>query len=106
MKNLIHFLFFFLLANVAFSQAELTVGEDANPHDPSAIAEFKANGKGVLIPRLTTAQRDAIASPATGLLIYDTDLQAFGFYNGTGRCCIKNIRIRCENKILYCKQYK
>ena len=22
------------------------------------------------------------------------------------RCCIKNIRIRCENKILYCKQYK
>jgi hypothetical protein len=38
---------------------------------PSAIAEFDSTTKGVLLPRLTTTERDAISSPADGLLIYN-----------------------------------
>src|SRR5262245_55348398 len=40
--------------------------------DPSAIFDVSAPDKGILIPRLSTAQRDAIANPAEALMIYNT----------------------------------
>jgi len=39
--------------------------------------------QGMLPPRMTTAQKNAIASPATGLIVYDTDLKSLYQYNGT-----------------------
>jgi len=39
--------------------------------------------QGFLPPRMTTAQRDAISSPATGLMIYDTTVNKVSVYNGT-----------------------
>jgi hypothetical protein len=51
--------------------------------DPSAILDVSATDKGMLIPRMTSAQRIAISSPASGLLVYDTDNSSFWFYNGT-----------------------
>lgn len=54
----------------------------ATPH-PSAMLDVSATDKGMLIPRMTSAQRTAISSPATGLLVYDTDNSSFWFYNGT-----------------------
>lgn len=42
----------------------------------SAIADFKSTTKGVLPPRMTSTQRDAIASPATGLTLFCTDCTA------------------------------
>ena len=48
----------------------------------SALLEVKSTTKGILTPRMTQAQRDAIASPATGLLIYQTDnTPNFYFFN-------------------------
>ncbi|MFH2143554.1 MAG: hypothetical protein ABIJ97_14100, partial [Bacteroidota bacterium] len=40
--------------------------------------------KGLLIPRMTTAQRIAIVSPASSLLVYDTNLSSFFYWTGTG----------------------
>jgi uncharacterized protein (TIGR02145 family) len=40
--------------------------------DPSAVLDIRSTEKGVLLPRLTTAQRDAVSSPATGLTIFNT----------------------------------
>lgn len=37
----------------------------------------------MLVPRMSTAQRTAISSPATGLLVFDTSNNSFWFYNGT-----------------------
>ena len=54
----------------------------SNPH-ASALLDLSATDRGMLVPRMTTTQRTAIASPATGLLVYDTDTNAFWFYNGT-----------------------
>src|SRR5438067_5161014 len=45
----------------------------------TAILDLTSTTKGALLPRMTTAQRNAISSPATGLLIYQTD-GAAGFY--------------------------
>jgi hypothetical protein len=49
----------------------------------SALLDISSTAKGLLIPRMTSAQRMAIGAPATGLLVYDTDQDTFLFYNGT-----------------------
>lgn len=49
----------------------------------SAKLEIASIDKGLLIPRMTSAQRTTIASPANGLLVYQTDGVA-GFYVNTG----------------------
>ncbi len=49
----------------------------------SALLELASTAKGLLPPRMTTAQRDAIASPAAGLLIYNTTTNEYNLYNGT-----------------------
>lgn len=49
----------------------------------SAKLEVAATDKGFLLPRMTATQRSAIATPANGLLVYQTDGDA-GFYVNTG----------------------
>ncbi len=62
----------FLGINRGFSQ-NLGINEP-NP-DNSALLEMTSSERGLLIPRMTTVQRDAIASPAQSLLIYNiTDM--------------------------------
>jgi hypothetical protein len=52
----------------------------ANPH-PSSILDITSSDKGILVPRVTTAQRIAIAAPAIGLLVYDTDFACFFYFD-------------------------
>ena len=52
----------------------------------TAALDIESTTKGLLIPRLTQTQRDAIQSPASGLMIFCTNCAAQGqpqFYNGT-----------------------
>jgi hypothetical protein len=49
----------------------------------SAAFQVDSTTAGVLIPRMTLTQRDAIGSPATGLQIYNTDTNEVNVYNGT-----------------------
>jgi hypothetical protein len=51
--------------------------------DASAMLDVVSTTRGALIPRMTTAQRTAIAAPATGLFVYDTTLGAFLYWDGT-----------------------
>ena len=51
--------------------------------DASAELDVVSTDKGVLVPRMTTAQKTAISTPATGLLVYDTDLLAFSYWDGS-----------------------
>jgi hypothetical protein len=52
--------------------------------DASSLLDVTSITKGVLIPRMTKTQRDAITSPATGLLIYQTNnTPGFYYYSGT-----------------------
>ena len=65
-----------------FSQS-LSINTDGSTANASAMLDVKSTVKGLLIPRMTTAQRTAIATPATGLQVYDTDLNLVYFYNGS-----------------------
>src|SRR6266478_5445326 len=54
------------------------------PLDHSAAIELADTDRGFLPNRLTTAQRDAIADPAPGLLIYNTSDMVYQFFDGLG----------------------
>ena len=83
MKNtVLSALFLLLCPGVLFAQA-VAINTDGSSPDPSAILDVKSTNKGVLIPRMTTAQRTAIAAPATGLLVYDTSTGGFWVYTGS-----------------------
>ncbi len=56
----------------------------------SAVLDISSTTKGALLPRMTTVQRDAIASPATGLQIYNTDDNLFYYYSGAAWVAIAN----------------
>jgi len=75
----------FLLAVLFCPQlfAQQNVGIGTNTPDNSALLDLTSVNKGLLIPRMTTAQRTAITAPATGLLVYDSNLQQFWYFNGT-----------------------
>lgn len=51
--------------------------------DTSAVFQVDSTDKGVLLPRITTAQRNAISTPAPSLIVYDIDENAYYYYNGT-----------------------
>ena len=51
--------------------------------DASSILDLRTTTKGMLIPRMTTIQREAISSPANSLMIYNTSTNQFNFYNGS-----------------------
>lgn len=59
------------------------VGVGTHTPDNSAQLDVTSTDKGLLTPRMTAAQRGAIPSPATGLLVYQTDGTA-GFYYNSG----------------------
>lgn len=69
------------------ASAQVGVGT-TTPHN-SAMMEINATGKGLLIPRMSMSNRPA--SPATGLLIYQTDnTPGFYVYNGTAWTAVSN----------------
>jgi hypothetical protein len=60
-----------------------TLSNEASPSS-SAIVNVASTTQGVLIPRMTKTQRDAISSPATGLMVYQTDnTPGLRVWNGT-----------------------
>src|SRR4029078_12894801 len=83
MKKIFLLLKTFFFIGVVYAQQGVAITTDGTSPDNSAMLDIKSTSKGILIPRMTVAQRTAIASPANGLLIYQTDgTTGFYFYNG------------------------
>jgi hypothetical protein len=84
MKKLILLL---LTITAAFGQAPTKNANGfyagASSMNTSALGQFDSTTKGFLSPRMTTTQRNAISSPATGLQIYNTTTNALNVYNGS-----------------------
>ena len=62
----------------------VSINEDASAPDPTALLDIKSTTKGLLIPRMASADRTGIAAPALGLLVYDTDTESFWYYKAAG----------------------
>ncbi len=62
-------------------RAQVAINNDNSNPDPSAMLDVKSIDKGMLVPRLTSTQREAIASPANGLLVFDSTTESFWFYS-------------------------
>lgn len=68
--------------NNARLNGNASVGSSTDPV-ASALLEMTSTSQGLLIPRMTTAQREAISSPADGLMVYDTDRRSVFIYDGS-----------------------
>jgi hypothetical protein len=71
-----------LSTNNCFSQG-VSINTTGAASDNSAILDISSTSQGLLVPRLTTVQRDDISSPALSLLIFNTTTNCFeSFVNG------------------------
>lgn len=71
-------------AGTLSGQTDISINATGAVADPSAILDVSSTSSGLLTPRMTEAERDAIGNPADGLIIYQTDVGAgFWFYDGT-----------------------
>ena len=81
MKSLLYILLLIVLANSTYAQ----VGIGTTTPDTSASLDITSTSTGVLAPRLTAAQRDAIVNPAVGLIVWCSNCASNGemqIYNG------------------------
>lgn len=80
--KIIYLLLAFYFTTITLAQ----IGIGTTTPDKSAILDIESSDKGLLIPRLTMAERDNIINPIEGLVIFCSDCCDEGvltFYNGT-----------------------
>ncbi len=58
----------------------VAINTDGSAANASAMLDVKSTTKGMLIPRMTSAERTSIVNPAAGLLVYDNQTASFWFY--------------------------
>lgn len=75
-------LFTLAIAFCFYMQAEAqSIGINTRTPDPSAALDIASDaGKGLLIPRMNSSERNAIRTPANGLLVYDVTTNTFWYY--------------------------
>lgn len=88
MKNLKSYLFVFKIRNISFSllfllsfSAFSQVGIGTEDPAISSMLDVHSNSLGMLIPRMSTLQRQNIKSPANSLFVYDLDERSFFYYD-------------------------
>ena len=76
---------FIALSSISISNAQnVAITDDDNyKAESSAMLDVKSLTKGFLVPRMTSKQIDFINSPATGLLVFNTEDNKYYFYNGS-----------------------
>lgn len=83
MKRIINFCILFISYHLLSDAQSVTINMGTTPAHPSAIFEIFSENKGVLLPRMTASQRQAILSPAPGLLVYQTDgVKGLWYFDG------------------------
>ena len=86
MKKIFFFIAILLLSCSALF-AQVSINNDNSSPDPSAGLDVKFNNKGLLLPRMTRVQRNAISNPANGLMVFCTNCGTNGslsiFTNGS-----------------------
>lgn len=87
----------------SFAQS-VSINNTGTTADTTAILDVSSTVKGLLIPRMTAIQKTAIVTPATGLLVYQTDGDAgFYYFNGTAWLLLITTAINTDrqNTLIY-----
>ncbi|PKA99302.1 hypothetical protein B0O79_3008 [Flavobacteriaceae bacterium MAR_2009_75] len=84
-KRIYAFVLFLMLCSFALTVASAqSVGINTLTPDPAAALDIQSTTGGLLIPRMTTAEANALVNPPDGLMIYNTDLNnSMMFVQGT-----------------------
>ena len=80
----IAFVFAVAFHQTLFAQS-LSINTSGNPASASSILDVESTDKGMLVPRMNKTQKNTIAAPATGLLVFQNAPDSIGFhyYNGS-----------------------
>jgi hypothetical protein len=70
-----------VMLSIYITQGQVAISADGSKPDNSAMLDVQSSHKGMLVPRMTEAQRDLIENPATGLVIFQTDSPPGLYYN-------------------------
>ena len=81
MKSIRTFFVIIALITTYSLEAQVSVSSDGSDPNPSAMLDVKSTDLGMLIPRMTSAQRDAITNPAEGLLIFNITTHCYEGYS-------------------------
>lgn len=76
-------IFFGAPTNSLVISATGEIGINTATPNAKALLDLSSTTKGLLLPRMTTTQRDAITSPPAGLVIYNTTTNKSQTFNGT-----------------------
>jgi len=79
LKKNFFFALLFLLPALSFAQVK--IGDTTGGINSKVILELKDTARGFLLPRMTTAQMNAIATPPNGLMVYNNSLNSIYQYN-------------------------
>jgi trimeric autotransporter adhesin len=82
MKKL--FILVAIFTAVAGMAQSVEINADGSAANATAILDLKSTTKGFLPPRMTTTERNAIGTPATGLVIFNTTTNGLEFKSSTG----------------------
>ena len=82
MKKLL--ILFAIFTTVAATAQSVGINADGSTANTSAMLDVKSTTKGLLPPRMTTTQRDAIVSPATGLVLFNTTTNVLEVKSSSG----------------------
>ncbi len=75
--------FLILMLTACITHAQVAINTTGANPDNSAMLDVTSTTKGMLIPRMTTAERTSIPAPAAGLLVYDNTLSLFYYHTGS-----------------------
>lgn len=93
-KRLSSIILLFLTFNLnVFAQ----VGIGTNSPNASSMLDVTSTSKGILVPRMNSTQRTSIASPANGLLVFDTETDSFWFFSTSWIQLISGIPNKIED---------
>lgn len=101
MKKFATILFTLLLLK---APAQQSVGIGTVSPNASAALDISSINKGMLVPRMTTAQRNAILSPLKGLLVFDTEYNSYWHHTGAGWKEIAGNAYNADSTLIYGQQ--
>jgi hypothetical protein len=92
----ISIVFFLTISIAVFSQG---IGIGTEIPDSSAVLDITSTEKGILVPRMTTAQRLMIGTPALGLMVFDNTTSTFWYHDTEGWTELKSRWVQNGNNI-------